>query len=149
MKTDDQKQSVILNIRSTAATYIMYWHKLCIEITVFLATCMIGIGTFTLTRIDTAMNAKLGIAVFLLLLATFGFFVIRRMALLLQTLREVLVKTDQADKLFSDGEYVPNTSIYPKEWESNDAVGMDFIPKASMIFLALLSVVVSFFILLT
>lgn len=143
VRTDDQKQNVLINVRSTVAGYIMYWHKLCLEITVFLSTVIIAIGTFVLTRPESSNLARNGVIAFVVLLCLFGCYVIYRASRLLNELRLILVKVDTADGLFLESEYIDGKTIYPLTWEKYDAVSMADIPNSCIFIIAILGIIVS------
>jgi hypothetical protein len=124
-----EKHEVVANVRSTVAGYIMYWHKLCLEVSILLSSGIVAVSTFGIDRSALSDVGKwLLIGAFGVAVAA-GTYLILYAARLLQELRGILVRADRHDRLFEAGVYVPGHSLYPPEWETADAVRMDMVPK--------------------
>lgn len=139
-KTEEQKQNIVLNIRTTNSTYIMYWHKMCTDVAIAIASVMVGVGAFAFTRPTLPLNAKIGIVgLFLLLLLGHGalaFYASR----IIEQVRLILRKADSYDSLFSNDTYIAGDTLYPLEWANEaDAISMRSLPFACWIALFIIS----------
>ncbi len=128
----DKKQGVVSSVRSTMASYIMYWHKLCLEVSILISSGIVAIVTFGIDRASLDTGGKVFLLVGSFLAVCAGTFLVWRASGLLQDLRQILVRADKYDQLFDDGAYLKDESLYPKSWKDSDVVRMDIVPKWSI-----------------
>ncbi|MBW8366740.1 MAG: hypothetical protein K0M70_02650 [Arenimonas sp.] len=126
------RQDVVLNVRSTNAAYIMYWHKMCLEISVLMSSGMIAVGTFGLDKSSATISVRIALVVGFLLASAAAAWLILKISAVVQEHRAILVRVDKFDRLFAKDAYLKGESLYPESWESFDAVRMDIVPKWSM-----------------
>lgn len=136
-------QDVVLNVRSTVAGYIMYWHKLCLEVSILLSSGIVAVSTFGIDRTTLSGVGKVALIAGFALAAIAGTVLILNVAKLLQDLRGILVRADTHDRLFDDDVYLPRDSLYPKSWRDADAVRMDVVPKRSIGLIIVTTIAVS------
>ena len=110
-------------------SYIMYWHKLCLEVSILLSSGIIAVSTFGVDRAELSNSGKWALIGGFGLAVVAGTILILYAAKLLQDLRGILVRADRHDRLFEVGAYVPDHPLYPPDWETSDAVRMDVLPK--------------------
>lgn len=128
----EKRQAVVSSVRSTVAGYIMYWHKLCLEVSILISSGIVAIVTFGIDRASLDLTGKALLLLGSGMAVCAGVFLIVRAARLLQDLRQILVKVDKHDQLFDDNVYLKDESLYPKAWKDFDAVRMDLVPKWSI-----------------
>ncbi|MBW8366741.1 MAG: hypothetical protein K0M70_02655 [Arenimonas sp.] len=126
------KHDVVLNVRSKVASDINYQHKLCLEVSILVSSGMIAIGTFGLDRSSAPLSVRIALILGFLIAAVGASWLIIRISVLVQELREILVRLDTFNELFTADSYLTGVSIYPKSWESVDAARMDLVPKWSL-----------------
>ncbi|MCR6663876.1 MAG: hypothetical protein NVV60_12210 [Luteimonas sp.] len=127
-----KRHNVALNVRSTIASYVMYWHKLCLEVGIIISSGIVAVSTFGVDKSELSTNGKLALIVGFAIAAIAGTILILKASNLVQELRGILVRVDRYDELFTDSAFIPNETLYPHSWEKFDAVGMDFVPKWSI-----------------
>ena len=127
-----KKDDVALNVRSTVASYMMYWHKLCLEVSILISSGIVAVSTFGVDKTSLSTTGIWALIVGFGVAAVAGSYLILRASRLIQDLRGILVRVDRYDQLFTDDAFVPGEALYPKSWETFDAVGMDFVPKWSI-----------------
>lgn len=127
-----KKHDVALNVRSTVASYMMYWHKLCLEVSILISSGIVAVSTFGIDKAALSTGGKWALIGGFAVAAAAGSYLILKASRLIQDLRGILVRVDSFDELFVDGAFVEGDSLYPKSWEKFDAVGMDFVPKWSI-----------------
>ncbi len=137
------KQDVTLNVRATVADYMMYWHKLCLEVSILVSSGIVGVSTFGVDKSQLSLALKIMLIAVFVVAAGAASWLILKASRLIQELRGILVRVDKHDRLFEVGAYLADESIYPSAWAKFDAVGMDVIPKWSMALLVATTAVVS------
>ncbi|MGQ4660734.1 hypothetical protein [Lysobacter sp. F6437] len=143
MNDSSKKHDVALNVRSTVASYMMYWRKLCLEVSILISSGIVAVSTFGVDKAALSIEGRWGLIIGFGVAAAAGSYLILKASRLIQELRGILVRVDRYDELFVDGAFVPGDSLYPKSWENFDAVGMDFVPKWSIALMAATWVTVS------
>ncbi len=132
MAESSNKSDVALNVRSTVASYMMYWHKLCLEVSILISSGVVAVSTFGVDKASISATGIWALIVGFGLASVAGSYLILKASRLIQDLRGILVRVDRYDELFTEGAFVPGEALYPKSWETFDAVGMDFVPKWSI-----------------
>jgi hypothetical protein len=127
-----RKQDVALNVRSTIADYMMYWHKICLELSILVSSGIVAVSTFGVDRSQLSSTLKYTLVITFILAAAAATWLILKAAGLIQDLRGILVRVDKYNRLFEVDAYLPGESLYPPNWEKFDAVRMDVIPKWSI-----------------
>lgn len=141
IKTPEEKQNIVLNVRSTNAAYIMYWHKICTDVAVAVAQIMVGVAAFAFTRESVSSSTKIAITGLFVILVI-GHFALARYAMkIIDQIRAILQKLDKFDGLFEENIYTDGETLYPKAWsEEHDEISMQSLPYACTCALFILGV---------
>lgn len=143
-----KKHNIALNVRSTVAGYMMYWHKLCLEVSILISSGIVAVSTFGVDKAALSFEGKWALIAGFGVAAAAGSYLILKASRLIQDLRGILVRVGRYDELFTKGAFVPGEPLYPESWEKFDAVGMDFVPKWSIALMVATWVAVSFLLLI-
>ena len=136
MTDASKKHDIALNVRSTVAGYVMYWHKLCLEVSILISSGIVAVSTFGVDKSTLSTPGRWALIGGFAVAAAAGTYLILKASRLIQDLRGILVRVDRFDQLFVEGAFLEGESLYPKSWETFDAVGMDFVPKWSIALMA-------------
>lgn len=144
----ERKTAVISNVRSTIAAYMMYWHKLCLEISILISSGIVAVVTFGVDRASLSPSGRIALILCTGLAVLFGIRLVIYAASLLQDFRKILARADEHDGLFDINAYIPGDSIYPTKWQTSDTMKMDTIPKGAIVLMVITWLVLSFFIII-
>ena len=124
----------------------MYWHKICTDLATAIATIMVGVATFAVTRPILSGHSKFAIAVLFLFLVAGHLALAIYATKIIEQIRLILQKLDTFDGLFDEGVFLAKDSIYPATWAaSKDKISMRSLPFATSGFLIVIGLLTTFF----
>jgi hypothetical protein len=123
------RHNIAVSVRTTMSTYIMYWHKLCLEVSVLVSSGILAVSTLGVEKSALTDAGKACLVAGFGLAALAAVWLIYEMSDLLDVVRRILVKADKVNHLFVKGAFVSGDSLYPPEWEVLDAVKMGVVPR--------------------
>lgn len=127
-----QDHQTLLSIREVVAAYSTYWHKLIVEITVFILTACIVLAGYAISRDTSSASTSFGICILVIILGRLG---VKICDIILEQVcihRDILVKLDKKHSLFTDDIYIKGKSIYPIEWKESGESGREPIATLCM-----------------
>jgi hypothetical protein len=103
-------------LQAILSNYLMHWHKLAVDASLFIATGSLTIAGFTLTASELD-GRRAAVAIGLLLLVAVGGAIITRIVHRhVRTLRGMIQKIDEENGVFELGFLRSGEALYPAEW---------------------------------
>lgn len=117
MQTDNQ---ILTGTKSTLSQYLIHWHRLSVDASLFIGTASVTVAGFAITRDVVTTKVAILCSLILVLLSLTGYFlreIINKQVLLL---RGLIQKIDVEQGLFAEGMLSSGESLYPQEWIVQD-----------------------------
>lgn len=131
---DRSDLDVELNIRTVVSQYGVYWHKLLVEITVWVLAVCLGLASFSISQKNLSTIAWVAICIFILAVAMVGLALHGRIVQQTGEQRGILARLDTKHGLFVVGRYIPKQTIYPCHWKNEDAINLEIDPIENFTF---------------
>lgn len=115
------KKAILATSQGILAQYLMHWHRLSVDASLFLGTGAVTITGVAISRETVSMKIAITCASILVTLAIIGFFLRRIINKQVLLLRSVIQKIDEENGVFKDGFLSNGESLYPSGWKQSDA----------------------------
>ena len=115
------KNAVLSTTQAILAQYLMHWHRLSVDASLFLGTGAVTITGIAISRDNVSMKIAVPCVLVLVTLSFVGFFLRRIINTQIMLLRSVIQKIDEENGVFGDGFLSNGESLYPASWRQADA----------------------------
>lgn len=115
------KNTVLTTTQGILAQYLMHWHRLSVDASLFLGTGAVTITGIAISRENVSLKIAVSCVFVLITLAFVGYFLRRIINKQIILLRSVIQKIDEENGVFSDGFLNNGESLYPSSWKQSNA----------------------------
>ncbi len=114
------KKAVLTTTQVILAQYLMHWHRLSVDASLFLGTGAVTITGIAISRDSVTLKIAVPCVFILLTLATVGYFLRKVINTQIILLRSIVQKIDEENGVFSEGFLSNGESLYPATWKQVD-----------------------------
>lgn len=111
------KKAVLATTQGILAQYLMHWHRLSVDASLFLGTGAVTITGIAISRDNVSWKIAAPCVFVLITLALVGFFLRKIINSQIILLRSTIQKIDEENGVFSDGFLSNGESLYPASWK--------------------------------
>jgi hypothetical protein len=108
----------ISSIHGVLSSYLMHWHRLAVDASLFIATGALTVTGFTLSAARLDLRRGIVAVGLLVIIAIGGAFVSRVVLSHVRTLRGMIQKIDEENGVFEPGFLKSGEALYPPEWKT-------------------------------
>src|SRR5262249_874686 len=106
------------SIHAVLSSYLMHWHRLAVDASLFIATGSLTVAGFTLASANLDLRRGVVAIGLLLIIATGGAFILPVVLSHVRTLRGMIQKIDEENGVFEPGYLKSGEALYPIEWKT-------------------------------
>ena len=106
------------SIHQVLSAYLMHWHRLAVDSSLFIATGSLTVAGFTLSAANLDLRRGVVAVGLLVIIAIGGAFISRVVLSHVATLRGMIQKVDEENGVFEPGFLKSGEALYPLEWKT-------------------------------
>ncbi|SEN75636.1 hypothetical protein SAMN04488011_10668 [Palleronia pelagia] len=107
----------IEHFHSVLVGYLMHWHRLSLDASLFFATASLTLTAVALSNSNLASERALTVSFMLIMIAVAGGVVTKTIMRQMMALRSAIQKLDEAGGAFSTGAHLKCSTVYPMHWK--------------------------------
>src|SRR5215470_2216363 len=108
----------LASVHQVLSSYLMHWHRLAVDSSLFIATGSLTVAGFTLSASNLDLRRGAVAVGLLVVIAIGGAFISRVVLSHNRTLRGMIQKIDEENGVFEPGFLKSGEALYPAEWKT-------------------------------
>jgi len=112
------KDRILLDSRSILASYLVHWHRVSVDASLFIGTGSVTTVGFAVTREKLSLVTAICFCLVLIFLSVFGYFLRKLVNNQIIVIRGLIQNIDDDLGVFDQGFLKNGTSLYPSSWKA-------------------------------